>query len=408
MEKVNRKLNKNLFYFLLALALLRPSLDIFSRIELQIHSSLPSFNLNVFIGGLVFLILSIFCLWNIKKIYSTPIFWSISIFLGLSFASIFYSIDSSNSLREFIRLASIFLLYFLAYQLIENRKDFYLLLKIILFSYILPGIVALIQLIGGWGLPDDFGGFQRIYGTFAHPNPFAFYTFFILALTLSLLLINKEKNKSWVIQNPYFLPVVAITFLLIATYTRSAIVCFFIFIFFFGIFKYRKLLIFGLLFFLGLYFFSDIFRERLWELISLDPYGSIVWRFRLWRDMLPISLWQPWFGYGLDTFTNIVEYYRGFELGSLDPHNDYLKIFVENGILGLLSYLAIIIGLLINLIKIFRKNINQEKIFALSFLIIVLSLSAASSFDNILRETALQWNLWILLGAWLKINSAIG
>ncbi|MBU2068499.1 hypothetical protein KKE13_02900, partial [Patescibacteria group bacterium] len=59
-------------------------------------------------------------------------------------------------------------------------------------------------------------------------------------------------------------------------------------------------------------------------------------------------------------------------------------------------------------IKIFRKNINQEKIFALSFLIIVLSLSAASSFDNILRETALQWNLWILLGAWLKINSAIG
>jgi len=396
MEKVNRKLNKNFFYFLLTLALLRPSLDVLSRIEFQIYSSLPSFNPNVFIGGLVFLILSIFYLWNIKKIYWTPLFWSISIFLGLSFASIFYSIDPFTSLREFIRLASIFLLYFLAYQLIENKKDFYLLLKVILASYILPGIVALIQLIGGWGLPDDFGGFQRIYGTFAHPNPFAFYTFFILALTISLLLIKK--------QNLYILPVAMTTFLLIATYTRSALACFFIFILCLGIFKYRKLLIFGLLFFLGLYLFSDIFRERLWELISLDPYGSIVWRFRLWQDILPISLWHPWIGYGLGTFTNLVEFYRGFELGSLDSHNDYLKIFVENGIIGLLSYLAIITGLLINLIKIFRKTINQEKIFALGFLIITLSLLAASSFDNIIRETALQWNLWIILGAWLKIK----
>ena len=404
MEKVNRKFNKNFFYFLLTLVLLRPSLDVLSRIEFQIHSSLPSFNPNIFIGGLIFLILSIFSLWNIKKIYPTPLFWPISIFLGLSFVSIFYSIDAFTSIREFIRLASIFLLYFSAYQLIENRKDFYLLLKIILASYILPGIVALIQLIGGWGLPDDFGGFQRIYGTFAHPNPFAFYTFFILALTISLLLVKKEQNKSWLFQNPYFLPVVATTFLLIATYTRSAIACFFIFIFFFGIFKYRKLLVFGLFFFLGLYFFSDIFRERLWELISLDPYGSIVWRFRLWKDMLPISLWQPWFGYGLGTFTNLVEFYRGFELGSLDPHNDYLKIFVENGILGLVAYFWLIIGLLIHLFKIFRKTINQEKIFALSFLIIVISLLMAGSFDNILRETALQWNLWILLGAWLKIQ----
>jgi len=62
MEKVNRKLNKNFFYFLLGLALIRPSLDILSQIEFQIYSNLPTINLNVIIGGLVFLILIFFSL----------------------------------------------------------------------------------------------------------------------------------------------------------------------------------------------------------------------------------------------------------------------------------------------------------------------------------------------------------
>ena len=393
MKKVNRKI----FYFLLTLTLIRPSLDILNKIEFKISSGLPTINPSTFIGGIIFIILLTFFFLNLKNIHKIPLFYFILFYFSLLFLSIFYSIDGLNSIIEFIRIISIFLLYFLAYKLIEDKKDFYLLLKVILISYIFPALVAIIQLIGGWGLPDDFGGFERIYGTFVHPNPFAFYTFFILAITLSLLLAKK--------QNLYILPVAITTFLLIATYTRSAIACLFIFILFFGIFKYRKLLLIGIVFFISLYFFSDIFRERLWELISLDPYGSIVWRFRLWIDILPISLWQPWLGHGLGTFPNIVEYYRGFSWGSLDAHNDYLKIFVENGIIGLLSYLAIIIGLLINLIKIFRKTINQEKILALGFLVIMLSLMIASSFDNILRATALQWNLWILLGGWLKLKS---
>jgi len=109
--------------------------------------------------------------------------------------SIFYSIDTFTSIREFIRIATIFLLYFLAYKLIEDKKDFYLLLKIILISYIIPAIVGLIQFFNNSGMTDDFGGFQRIYGTFAHPNLFAFYTFFILGLLISLLLTSQKTSS---------------------------------------------------------------------------------------------------------------------------------------------------------------------------------------------------------------------
>ncbi len=404
MEKVNSKLNKNLFYFLLGLALIRPSLDILSKVEFQIYYNLPIINPNAIIGGLVFFILSIFFFINIKKIYSTPLFYPILLFVGLSFFSIFYSIEIFTSIREFIRIATIFLLYFLTYKLIENKKDFYLLLKIILISYVLPAIVALIQFVGGWGMSDDFGGFQRIYGTFTHPNLFAFYTFFILGLILSILLAS-WKNKSLIFNKKILLISIGIsTFLLFATYTRSALACLVFFVLIFGFLKYRRMLLIGLILFLVTYFLSNIFRERIWDLISLDPYGSIVWRFRLWRDILPLSLWQPWLGYGIGTFERLTEFYRGFSWGSLEAHNDYLKIFVENGILGLTAYFWLIIALLFKLFKIFRKNINQEKIFSLGILVICISLFMASFFDNILRTTALQWNFWILLGSWFKIN----
>jgi len=405
MSVVKTNLNKNLFYFLLGLVLIRPSLDILSQVEFQIHSNLPNINPNVIIGGLVFFILSFFFFINIKKTYSTPLFYPIILFIGLCFFSIFYSIETFASIREFIRIATIFLLYFLTYKLIENRKDFYLLLKIILISYILPAMVALIQFFIGSGMADDFGSFQRIYGTFSHPNLFAFYTFFILGLMLSILLTSWE-NKSLIFNKKILLIFIGIsTFLLFATYTRSALACLVFFILIFGFLKYRKMLLIGAMLFLTTYFLSDIFRERIWDLISLDPYGSVVWRFRLWRDILPLSLWQPWFGYGVGTFEKLTEFYRGFSWGSLEAHNDYLKIFVENGILGLTAYFWLIIALLFRLYKIFRKNINQEKIFSLGILVICISLFMVSFFDNILRTTALQWNLWILLASWLKIKA---
>ncbi len=253
-------------------------------------------------------------------------------------------------------------------------------------------------------MTDDFGGFQRIYGTFAHPNLFAFYTFFILGLLISLLLTS-QKTSSLIFNKKIIIIAIGLSvFLLFATYTRSALACLAFFILIFGILKYRRMPLIGVLLFLAAYFLSDVFRERLWELISLDPYGSIVWRFKLWKDILPLSLWQPWFGYGLGTFEKLTEFYRGFSLGSLEAHNDYLKIFIENGIIGLTAYFWIIIGLLFSLWKIFKKTIEKEKIIGLGLLVITISLIMAASFDNVLRATALQWNFWILMAGWLKIN----
>ncbi|OGZ37774.1 MAG: hypothetical protein A3E90_01035 [Candidatus Portnoybacteria bacterium RIFCSPHIGHO2_12_FULL_40_11] len=410
MEEVKNKTRKSLFYFLLFWVIIRPSLDILSQKEIKISTPFLNFNFNVniFLGSWIFLIGFLFLIRNLKVLQSTALFYPIILFLSLSFASIFYSLDSSVSLREFIRIAGIFLLYFLVYQLMENKKDWFLLLKIILVSYFLPAVFAVFQLISGRGLVDEFGGFYRIYGTFAHPNPFAFYAFFIFGLVFSLLLTKDKELKLWFKEKDgkiiLGISAVILTFLILATYSRSALACFFGFIFIFGIFKYRKLLLAGFSLFLVIYFSSPVFQERIWELITLDPYGSVVWRLRFWRDMIPLFFWHPWFGYGLGVFTKLAEFYRGFKFGSLEAHNDFLKILLENGILGLLAYFWIIIGLLLCLFKIFINSQNSQKIFSLGLLGISMALFGASFFDNILRVTALQWSFWVLMAGWLKIN----
>ncbi len=394
---------RKFFYFLLALLLLRPSLDILSQKEIRIHPDLPDVNVNLIIGGVIFLITLLFLIKNIKLVWQIPLFWPIFLFLALSFVSIFYSLDIFTSFKEFIRIATIFFLYFSAYQLIKNEKDWHLLLGAILISFLLPAAFALFQLVFSMGLPDDFGGFDRIYGTFAHPNPFSFYTLFILGLLLCLVMAEKEKNGSWSIKNIYIYLSFFVFFLLFSTYTRSALAGLGIFLLIFGLFKYRKVLLAGLLVFSAAYLFSNVFRERLWELVAMDPYGSIVWRFRLWRDMLPVFFWQPFLGYGIGVFSHIVEFYRGFSWGSLEAHNDYFKILVENGIVGLLSYLWLVISAIYYLLKGVIKNVNYRKIFSLGLFAIATSLFLAGFFDNVLRTTALQWNFWILLAGWFKI-----
>ncbi len=410
LEQVKERLKKSqkrpLFYFLLGLILIRPSLDFFSQFEFQLHSTLPYLNFNALLGGIVFVIGSIFLISNLKKTLKTPLFWPISAFLLIALTSIFYSYNPFISAQEFIRIASIFLLYFMAYRLTIDKKDWLLIVGFILASYLVPALFAFAQQIFGLGMPDQFGGFQRIFGTFAHPNLFAFYSFFILGLAISFFLSlagpKSEPIANWN-KNLILAFVLTSGGLLFFTYTRSAYAAFLIFILIIGLVRYRKLLLISALVFLLAYFLSEVFQERFWQLLSLDPYGSIVWRFRLWQDILPIALWQPWFGYGLGVFNDLTEYFRGYTFGSLDAHNDYLKILTENGLIGLAAYLWIILTAFYYLLKIcFNSKIS--KTIGIGILAIMVSLFAASSFDNILRTTALQWNFWILIASWLNLN----
>ena len=93
------------------------------------------------------------------------------------------------------------------------------------------------------------------------------------------------------------------------------------------------------------------------------------------------------------------------ELGEL-AHNDYVRLLVEVGILGLLSYLLILAAVFINLLLYMR-----DKTIILSPYLQALvcaafgsftAIQAASITGNILFRPAIQWYLWALIAIALK------
>jgi O-antigen ligase len=94
------------------------------------------------------------------------------------------------------------------------------------------------------------------------------------------------------------------------------------------------------------------------EAPSLDctgPESSTGLRLLLWRTTTDLVLAHPWFGYGVGGFTpayerQVRQEMRGAELAGWcaspahDPHNQFLRVTVEAGVLGLLAFLGLIAG----------------------------------------------------------------
>jgi len=184
------------------------------------------------------------------------------------------------------------------------------------------------------------------------------------------------------------------------TYTRGAWLVFLISISILGFLKYRKILLGILLGVILVYFIFPPLHSRVNDLFAYKPGNSVQWRINLWKDGLQYFKEKPLGGHGIGTANQIILERRGPEMGSSDPHNDYLKVIIENGILGIISYLIIIISLLTTLLWKFVKSSSiEEKNLHLLFIGITVALYLMSFADNILRNTALQWVFWILLGA---------
>ncbi len=383
--------NKIGLFFLI---LVRPCLDILGD-KPVFNLGKTSVNLASFFGVLTLLFSFYVIAKGFKKLKRLPPFFYIFIFLGLTLASVYFSMSPGTSFVEWIRLLSVFALYLASFTLIENKKDLDTLIKVIIASAIVPGLFAFYQYFTGTGMTLPLEGiYNRIFGTFSHPNLFAYYL--ILPISLSVYLFWKEKNDIANLLFASFLPFFLI--LLLFTYTRGAWLAFIIIILFLGIFKSKKLLILMFLGLLLVYFGISSVRERVDNLTN-SQYTSVNWRMDLWKDAVKYAEEKPIAGYGTGTATELILAKRGTRFGSTATHNDYLKVGLENGLLGLLAYLGIIISMLVNLKNeyFFAKSEELKKLILIS-IGFTIAIYAMSFGDNILRNTALQWSYFAFLG----------
>lgn len=393
---------------------LRPLVDYWRDVPL-----LKIYNIKINLNSALAIIFLTWLVWVLyryrHKILSTPLVRPLIIFSALILVSVLYSFSPTTSFTESLKFLDIALLFVASYILIKNglvkEKE---IISTVYLSAIVPMAVGLYQFLGGFGL-NTFDIHGRVYGTFAHPNVFAFYLLFLLLIHW---LYSTLSPLSFWIKHPalkIFIYAV-LSVLLIFTYTRAAWVGLAAFLLVVGILKYRRTLIItfvsvGLLFaiFFPLnkilidYFNVNLQKNTLVGRLTMrsEEADSVAWRQDLIVESIPLIRKQLFWGYGYGTFPTIWEINRSkthLYDDSAEAHNDYLRLALEIGFIGLATYLFVLLRLFWLATKPVHHESDQPKhLFFFASIIVFFLLSIT---DNMLHHTPVMWWLWAVWGMW--------
>jgi O-antigen ligase len=209
-------------------------------------------------------------------------------------------------------------------------------------TFITLVLMAALPFQGHLSLIEGISGTHRYQFVFEHPNHFAYFLIPILIYFLAL-----EENQRMKILGI----LVTLASLALAKSSGSLITAMIIIALYY--LKGTKAIVYGVL--VGsicavAIFTTGVFDKILDQATSFDPSaisakigdenfggsGSLSWRFVYWGTIWKSFVQESWYsfifglGYGSMTYGSYA-----YDFMYTDPHNDYLKIFVENGLVGL-------------------------------------------------------------------------
>ncbi len=150
-------------------------------------------------------------------------------------------------------------------------------------------------------------------------------------------------------------------------------------------------------------FYTPVFQERFFPegqgTLSDVTKGefSSTGRFEVWAELLKEVAQRPLLGAGAHSSSAVVERIWGF--GIVQPHNDYLRILLEQGVIGLSFFLLGVVGQLISLWNRRYKKGDQRAVFrSAAYLGILVFLIMALTDNPIIYGVWFMHPLFVLLG----------
>lgn len=362
-----------------------------------------SFSLSQLLGigiaalGIIFLFL------HGRSLFRFPLMFPFLLISGWGTFTLIYSINPTATLSELLRFFNLFIIGAIAYIAINRYRDFRTLLHAIFLSSLLPILFGLYQFVMGIGLQDENVSIPRIFGTFSHPNVYSLFLFALIALGTLYFLVYAKSSASKLLTTSYL---ILVTLTLLLTYARIAWIALFVFLGLLALSRAKFLLVPLILFPLFLIILSPSIQDRVSEAIHPTPDSSITWRKNLWHDMLLKTRMEhrEWFGSGMDTFRTSSEDLRGLRFGSNDPHNDFVKFYVEGGRVGVAVLMLYIASFLWLVTRIYFKTPSHSLRYLATITgFVFFSLLLASLSDNVFKNTPVQWILWTLMGGLLAL-----
>lgn len=392
---------------------IRPAIDYWRDIVILQNGNF-ALNLNAALAVLLLAWAGIYALKNRQKIASAPAWQWLALTLIIAFISALYSVSRLFTLIEAIKLTDAAALFLIGFLFVKDRKiTIRQLLCATAVSAVVPILAGLFQLFSEGGMAT-FGLRGRIYGTFAHPNVFAFFTMALILLLAQFSVFDPLKfwqSRPWLKTASFAM----LGGLLLMTYTRAALIGLLVFLVVIGVIKYRRMLAWLAsaiaLFYLIFYPLNTIFIHKFNYSLQSNPVlerltkrsdedDSFSWRVSLIRETMPLILSKPILGYGFGAFPIVWEANRSAARlydDSAESHNDYLRLLLEIGIIGLAVYLIFFASLFTKIVQRMKTLACQEN--HLMLLGWVCAFVVVSVSDNMLHHTAVVWLTWLWWGA---------
>ncbi len=327
--------------------------------------------------------------------------------------SAFWSVGGQEKYVQVSFYILLAILYFTTYFSVKGISSFY---RLIIFFIILsiPAILmAYFQIFGGLFFEYADMDIKRVSGPFNSPNLLGSFLLVSIALATVVLVsrIKKYRKDKWYLIS-YLFFAMPIFFL---TFSRSAWIGIVVFLAIFSLqskrFVVGALLSFVLLLSMMLMFEST--RERVNGFSERTMFDSVYARTNIWRMSYKKFLEKPVLGHGAGSFSEVINDAKESAGGTDNPHNDIVFFLVEGGVVGVISFLSIIVAFYFYLIKFhigIRKQQQDENIkgkqlpiVSLGVISLFVAMTVVSMVESYYEGNFLHLFLWSLLGGWFAL-----
>jgi putative inorganic carbon (hco3(-)) transporter len=329
------------------------------------------------------------------RLPGSPLRRALVVFVAAAALSTFGSANPQASALEVLRILSVVAMFVVLEQMMVDRVAARQLLAAAFLSTVFPLAFTTAGYLLGNPPTEAKGSFLRVTGPFNQSNTFGRYLMLMVIFGAALYPYLSRRLKL-----PMAVLLAGCGGFLLLTYTRTAIIGAVIGLVVVGLVQSKRLLVGLVVAAVCALLLVPQLSGRFTSVANLSsasgqPSGnSLVWRLNYWTEVLPLANANPVTGIGL----NMTQYNTD---AAKQPHNDFIRAYVEMGLIGLGAYLAMLIAL----VGLGRRAVRAspkgtlDRGVAAGFLGCAVAFVAVSASANVTSNVVSLWYLFAFAAA---------
>jgi putative inorganic carbon (HCO3(-)) transporter len=295
------------------------------------------------------------------------------------------SVPAASNVRagglELLRILAAVMMFIVLEQLIVNHAILRQVLLAAFLSLVFPLAYTVFGFLSGGPASEVKGAFTRITGPFATSNVFARYLMLMIIFGVALY-----PHLGRALRMALGAALVLSLVFLLLTYTRTALIGTAI-----------GVLVLTICALVLVPQFSSRFTQLAdapTAATDVESRNTLTWRLNYWTEVLPLANSSPVTGIGLTSTQFATDEEK-------QPHNDFVRAYVETGLIGFCAYLAVLVAL----VGLGQRAVwvsppgSLDRGVAVGFLGCAVAFIAVSLAANVLSNVVLLWYLFAFAAA---------